>query len=98
LSRSALFCPLAFFTAPKSCRTKILPGVLLAQFSGKVGVEVLFTSLTYKKNPGRTQAVGARGVLRPRRDTSFQFFHAKSLKNRGSSPICLAAGAAGNPA
>ena len=60
----ALLC-VCLSTAPRSCRT------LLAQFSGKARVEVLFTSLTYKKNPGPTQAVGARGLLRqPRHELS----------------------------
>jgi uncharacterized integral membrane protein (TIGR00697 family) len=44
---SALFYPLAFYGAGLM-PNEILPGIMLAQFVGKVAVEVLFTPLTYK--------------------------------------------------
>jgi uncharacterized integral membrane protein (TIGR00697 family) len=44
---SALFYPLAFYGAGIMPNEMLVP-VLLAQFVGKVGVEVLFTPLTYK--------------------------------------------------
>lgn len=44
---SALFYPLAFYSAG-IMPNEILPAVMLAQFVGKVGVEVIFTPLTYK--------------------------------------------------
>jgi len=44
---STLFYPLAFYNA---CLmpNEILPAIMLAQFVGKVGVEVVFTPITYK--------------------------------------------------
>src|SRR5439155_17056154 len=44
---SALFYPLAFYGAG-IMPDEMLPAVMAAQFFGKVGVEVLFTPLTYK--------------------------------------------------
>jgi len=44
---SALFYPLAFYNAGLM-PNEILPAIMLAQFVGKVGVEVLFTPVTYK--------------------------------------------------
>jgi len=44
---SALFYPLAFYGAGLM-PNEILPGIMLSQFIGKVGVEVVFTPLTYK--------------------------------------------------
>jgi queuosine precursor transporter len=44
---SALFYPLAFYNAGLM-PNEILPAIMLAQFVGKVGVEVVFTPLTYK--------------------------------------------------
>jgi uncharacterized integral membrane protein (TIGR00697 family) len=44
---SALFYPLAFYNSG-IMPNEILPAIMLAQFVGKVGVEVLFTPLTYK--------------------------------------------------
>ena len=44
---SALFYPLAFYGAGLM-PDHILPGIMLSQFVGKVGVEVVFTPLTYK--------------------------------------------------
>ena len=44
---SALFYPLAFYNAGLM-PNEILPAIMLAQFVGKVGVEVLFTPITYK--------------------------------------------------
>ena len=44
---SALFYPLAFYGAG-IMPNEMLPAVMAAQFFGKVGVEVLFTPLTYK--------------------------------------------------
>lgn len=44
---SAIFYPLAFYNAGLM-PNEILPAIMLAQFVGKVGVEVVFTPLTYK--------------------------------------------------
>jgi len=44
---SALFYPLAFYNAGLM-PNEILPAIMLAQFVGKVGVEVVFTPVTYK--------------------------------------------------
>jgi hypothetical protein len=44
---SALFYPLAFYNAGLM-PNEILPAIMLAQFVGKVGVEVVFTPMTYK--------------------------------------------------
>ncbi len=44
---SALFYPLAFYNSG-IMPNEILPAIMLAQFVGKVGVEVLFTPITYK--------------------------------------------------
>ena len=44
---SALFYPLAFYGAGL-IPDHILPAIMLSQFVGKVGVEVVFTPLTYK--------------------------------------------------
>ena len=44
---SALFYPLAFYNSG-IVPNEVLPAILLAQFVGKVGVEVLFTPITYK--------------------------------------------------
>jgi len=44
---SALFYPLAFYNSG-IMPNEILPAIMLAQFVGKVGVEVVFTPLTYK--------------------------------------------------
>jgi len=44
---SALFYPLAFYNAGLM-PNEILPAIMLAQFVGKVGVEVVFTPITYK--------------------------------------------------
>ena len=44
---SMLFYPLAFYNAGLM-PNEILPAIMLAQFVGKVGVEVLFTPITYK--------------------------------------------------
>ena len=44
---SALFYPLAFYNAGLM-PNEILPAIMLAQFVGKVGVEVIFTPVTYK--------------------------------------------------
>ena len=44
---SALFYPLAFYSSGL-IPNEILPGIMLAQFVGKVAVEVVFTPITYK--------------------------------------------------
>ena len=44
---SALFYPLAFYNSG-ILPNEILPAIMLAQFVGKVAVEVLFTPVTYK--------------------------------------------------
>ena len=44
---SALFYPLAFYSSGRR-PNEILPGIMLAQFVGKVAVEVVFTPVTYK--------------------------------------------------
>ena len=44
---SALFYPLAFYNSG-IMPNEILPAIMLAQFVGKVGVEVIFTPVTYK--------------------------------------------------
>ena len=44
---SLLFYPLAFYNAGLM-PNEILPAIMLAQFVGKVGVEVVFTPVTYK--------------------------------------------------
>ena len=44
---SALFYPFAFYNSG-IMPNEILPAIMLAQFVGKVGVEVLFTPITYK--------------------------------------------------
>jgi queuosine precursor transporter len=44
---SALFYPLAFYNSG-IMPNEVLPAILLAQFVGKVGVEVVFTPITYK--------------------------------------------------
>ncbi len=44
---SALFYPLAFYDSGL-IPNEILPGIMLAQFIGKVAVEVVFTPVTYK--------------------------------------------------
>ena len=44
---SALFYPLAFYNAGLM-PNEILPAIMLAQFVGKVGVEVVFTPATYQ--------------------------------------------------
>ena len=44
---SALFYPLAFYNSG-IMPNEILPAIMLAQFVGKVGVEVIFTPITYK--------------------------------------------------
>jgi len=44
---SALFYPLAFYDAG-IMPNEMLPAIMLAQFVGKVGVEVVFTPITYK--------------------------------------------------
>jgi len=44
---SAIFYPLAFYNAGLM-PNEILPAIMLAQFAGKVGVEVVFTPVTYK--------------------------------------------------
>ena len=44
---SALFYPLAFYNSGL-IPNEILPGIMLAQFVGKVAVEVVFTPITYK--------------------------------------------------
>ena len=44
---SSLFYPLAFYNAGL-IPNEILPSIMLAQFVGKVGVEVIFTPVTYK--------------------------------------------------
>jgi uncharacterized integral membrane protein (TIGR00697 family) len=44
---STLFYPLAFYNAGLM-PNEILPAIMLAQFVGKVGVEVVFTPVTYK--------------------------------------------------
>jgi uncharacterized integral membrane protein (TIGR00697 family) len=44
---SVLFYPLAFYNAGLM-PNEILPAIMLAQFVGKVGVEVVFTPVTYK--------------------------------------------------
>jgi len=44
---SAIFYPLAFYNAGLM-PNEILPAIMLAQFVGKVGVEVAFTPITYK--------------------------------------------------
>ena len=44
---SALFYPLAFYNAGLM-PNEILPAIMVAQFVGKVGVEVVFTPVTYK--------------------------------------------------
>ena len=44
---SALFYPLAFYNAG-IMPNEVLPAIMLAQFFGKVGVEVVFTPITYK--------------------------------------------------
>ena len=44
---STLFYPLAFYNAGLM-PNEILPAIMLAQFVGKVGVEVVFTPITYK--------------------------------------------------
>jgi queuosine precursor transporter len=44
---SALFYPLAFYNSGLM-PNEVLPAIMLAQFVGKVGVEVLFTPVTYK--------------------------------------------------
>ncbi len=44
---SALFYPLAFYDSGL-IPNEILPGIMLAQFIGKVAVEVAFTPITYK--------------------------------------------------
>ena len=44
---SALFYPLAFYNSGLM-PNEIIPAVMLAQFLGKVGVEVVFTPITYK--------------------------------------------------
>ncbi|HEY5897101.1 MAG TPA: queuosine precursor transporter [Burkholderiales bacterium] len=44
---SAIFYPLAFYGAG-IMPNEVLPAIMLAQFVGKVGVEVVFTPVTYK--------------------------------------------------
>ena len=44
---SSLFYPLAFYNSG-IMPNEILPAIMLAQFVGKVGVEVIFTPVTYK--------------------------------------------------
>jgi uncharacterized integral membrane protein (TIGR00697 family) len=44
---SSLFYPLAFYNSGL-IPNEILPGIMLAQFVGKVAVEVVFTPITYK--------------------------------------------------
>ena len=44
---SALFYPLAFYNSGLM-PNEVLPAIMLAQFVGKVGVEVVFTPVTYK--------------------------------------------------
>ena len=44
---SVLFYPLAFYNSG-IMPNEILPAIMLAQFVGKVGVEVVFTPITYK--------------------------------------------------
>ena len=44
---SAMFYPLAFYNSG-IMPNEILPAIMLAQFVGKVGVEVVFTPVTYK--------------------------------------------------
>src|SRR3989454_431809 len=44
---SVLFYPLAFYNSG-IMPNEILPAIMLAQFVGKVAVEVLFTPVTYK--------------------------------------------------
>jgi queuosine precursor transporter len=44
---SSLFYPLAFYNSGL-IPNEILPGIMLAQFIGKVAVEVIFTPITYK--------------------------------------------------
>ena len=44
---SALFYPLAFYNSG-ILPNELLPAIMLAQFVGKVGVEIAFTPLTYK--------------------------------------------------
>ncbi len=44
---SALFYPLAFYHSGLM-PNEVLPAIMLAQFVGKVGVEVVFTPVTYK--------------------------------------------------
>ena len=72
---SALFYPLAFYGSGIIPDDK-LPVVMLAQFVAKVGVEVVFTPVTYKI-VGGAQARRARGLLRP--GHGFQPVHAQDL-------------------
>ena len=44
---SALFYPLAFYNSGLM-PNEVLPAIMVAQFVGKVGVEVIFTPVTYK--------------------------------------------------
>lgn len=44
---STLFYPLAFYNAGLM-PNEILPAIMLAQFFGKVGIEIVFTPVTYK--------------------------------------------------
>ena len=44
---SALFYPLAFYNSGLM-PNEVLPAIMVAQFVGKVGVEVIFTPITYK--------------------------------------------------
>ncbi|HYY62753.1 MAG TPA: queuosine precursor transporter [Burkholderiales bacterium] len=44
---SALFYPLAFYNSG-FMPNEVLPAIMVAQFVGKVGVEVIFTPVTYK--------------------------------------------------
>ena len=67
---SALFYPLAFYGSGIIPDDK-LPLVMLSQFVIKVGVEVVFTPVTYKV-VNCAEAGRARGLLRPQTPTSIR--------------------------
>jgi uncharacterized integral membrane protein (TIGR00697 family) len=71
---SALFYPLAFYNSGL-IPNEILPGILLAQFVGKVAVEVVFTPITYKVVSALKRAENEDYYDR---DTNFSPFSLKS--------------------
>ena len=71
---SALFYPLAFYAAGIIPHDK-LPTIMLAQFLTKVGVEILFTPITYKIVAWLKKA---EGVDHYDRDTNFTPFSLKT--------------------